>query len=196
MKFFPAAGVKARRIIILILGMFLMLSVYAAAATYEQFKHPQGDFSITYPSAWQRSVGLQTVRFFNPTDRKVEISIGGYPLDRKDPPTAEAYIESSLNKAALYGYRILQNKKITLSNTSATRLEYSSKLGVDQHGQKTAERSFNDVEIVISHGSHYHVLRLSGLTADAVGIMPEFDRMVEVFSLGNPASSLPNSRLQ
>lgn len=123
--------------------------------------------------------------------KEVEISIGGYPLDQKDPPTATAFIKSSLNKAALYGYLILQNKKITLSNKSATRLKYSSKLEVDKHGQKTAERSFTDVEIVISHGSHYHVLSLSGLTADAVDIMPEFDRMVDSFQLGEPSKLLP-----
>ncbi len=181
---------KARRIIIFILGMFLILSVYAAAAPYEEFIEPNGDFSITYPSAWQRSVGLQTVHFFKPTGRDVEISIGGYPLDRKDPPTAEAYIESSLSKAALYGYQIHQNKKITLTNTSATRLEYSSRLGVDQHGQKTTERSLTDVEIVISHGSHYHVLSLSGLSADAGAVMPEFDRMVDSFQLGKPRQLL------
>lgn len=180
---------KAWQIAFLMLGMFLVSSVHAAA-TYEQFKHPQGDFSITYPSAWQRSVGLQTVRFFKPTGRDVEISIGGYPLDRNEPPTAEAYIDSSLDKAALHGYRILQNKKITLSSTSATWLEYSSKLRIDQHGQKTAERSFTDVEIVFSHGSHYHVLSLSGLSADAADIMPEFDRMVNSFQLGIPRQHL------
>lgn len=181
---------KVWQVTFLMLVMFLMSNGHAAAATYEQFKHPQGDFSITYPSAWQRSVGLQTVRFFKPAGRDVEISIGGYPLDRKDPPTAEAYIESSLGKAALYGYRIHQNKKITLFNTSATRLEYSSTLEVDQHGQKTAERSFTDVEIIISHGEHYHVLSLSGLNTDAVVIMPEFDRMVDSFQLGKPSQNL------
>jgi hypothetical protein len=128
--------------------------------------------------------GIQTLNFYRPADREVRISIGGYPSNREDPLTAEAYIESTLDRARLNGSRIEQNRKITVSGHSATRLEYSSKQSwIDRHDQKASDRTFFVVEVVVPHGAHYHVLSMSGLSEDAILIMPEFDRMVSGFHL-------------
>jgi hypothetical protein len=167
-----------------------MLSA-CAAVTHKKFSEPNGDFSVTYPSGWQPSWGIQTLNFYHPAGREVRIGIGGYPSNREDPPTAEVYIESALSSAKLYGSQIDRNGKITISGNPATRLEYSSKQSwVDRHDQKTSDRMFSVVQVVVPHGAHYHVLSMSGLSEDAAAIMPEFDRMVAGFRLGSVRHSL------
>jgi len=181
----------ARRIVFLMLGAVFMLSA-CAAVTHKQFSEPNGDFSVTYPSAWQPSWGIQTMNFYHPADREVRISIGGYPSNREDPLTAEAYIESTLSSAKLHGAQIGLNGKISVSGNPATRLEYFSKQAwVDRYDQKASDRMFFVVQVVVPHGAHYHVLSMSGLAEDAAAIMPEFDRMVAGFRLGRVESFKP-----
>lgn len=51
------------RIIFLISGILLIFS-RSAAASYGQFRELQGDFNVTYPSAWQPASDGQELDFF------------------------------------------------------------------------------------------------------------------------------------
>ncbi len=113
------------RIFLLLASVLTSLSSWANP--YQRFAHPGGDFILEYPSGWKLSPGLQTVNFFHPDNKEVYVRIGGFPLGKDDPGTAEEYVVRAVDNVALYGGHLDRKEVTQVSGQAATRLEYVEK---------------------------------------------------------------------
>ena len=181
-----------KRLRFIMLAMLVFnLSACAAAVTYKQLNELHSEVSITYPSAWHPSRNAQGLDFLYPAGREVLISIRRYPSGREHYPTAETYINATLENAKSYGGQIKQRDIITVAGRKATYMEYTSKQAWrDQHKELTFERIITVAEVVVPHGVEYYVMSLEGLPEDATQIMSEFKRMAASFMPGKPSKAL------
>lgn len=154
----------------------LGFSISSWATEYRKFTHLTGDFVFWYPIAWKLTPGMQTVNFVHPDGKEILVRVGGFPLGRDDPGSAEEYVAKIIAGMGLYGRHLSLQDAIQVSGRAATKLEFTEKHG--SWGQASG------IEVVVANGAQYYVISLYGKVSDVAIIRPEFDRIVSSLRLG------------
>ena len=161
-----------------------------AAIDSTRYAHPHGDYTLTYPSDWKRSMGLQAllVRPPGPAGRDASVTLESYPLGKDSPATPESF-EADLRadvgrikKLDSEGTAMVAGRKarrLALTTTAVLKTSY----GVPLPGPR------RELHLIFpKEGGRFYVLKLVGVGAAFEQAVPEFDRIAAGLTLAKPSA--------
>ena len=173
---------------------FFLTALLAPAAAFAaidttRYAHPRGEYALSYPSDWKRSMGLQALlmRPPGPTGRQVSVTLERYPLGKGSPATPQGFETElradvgKIKKLDEEGAATVDGRKarrVGLTTTAALKTSY----GVPLPGPR------RELYLILpKEGEYYYVLKLVGVGAAFEQAVPEFDRIASGLTLAKPA---------
>lgn len=162
-----------------------------AAIDSTRYAHPKGDYSLTYPSDWKRSVGLQAlvVRPPGPSGKQVSVTLESYPQGKDSPATPELF-ETGL-KADVGRIKKLDSEgPATAAGRKARRLALTTTAVLKTSYGETLPGPRRELYLILpKEGPRFFVLKLVGVGAAFEQALPEFDRIAAGLTLAKPAAA-------
>jgi hypothetical protein len=175
---------------LLLLAAALVPAAVMAAIDSTRYAHPRGDYSLTYPSDWKRSMGLQAllVRPPGPSGKQVSITLESYPLGKDSPATPEIFEKElradvgrvkKLDSEGTATVAGRQARRLALTMTGVLKTSY----GVPLPGPR------RELYLILpKEGERFYVLKLIGVGAAFEQSLPEFDRIAAGLTLAKPSA--------
>ena len=172
----------------LLLAAALAPTAALAAIDMTRYAHPRGDYSLTYPSDWKRSTGLQAlvVRPPGPAGKQSSVTLERYPLGKDSPATPQAF-ETALRADVGRIKKLDSEGGIIVDGRKARRVALTmtvtlkTSLGTPLPGPR------REVYLILpKEGEYYYVLKLVGVGAAFEQALPEFDRIAAGLTLAKP----------
>jgi len=176
---------------------FLLLTAALAPASWSasidstRYAHPRGDYALTYPSDWKRSMGLQAVLVRPPgaAGRQVSVTFERYPLGKDSPATPQGF-ETELRADVGRIKKLDSEGPATVAGRKARRLALTTTAVLkDSYGSPLPGPRRELYMILPKEGDYYYVLKLVGVGAAFEQAVPEFDRIAAGLTLAKPAAA-------
>lgn len=169
---------------LLLLAVLLLPGAARAAISYSKFSHPKGDFVLEYPADWKRTFGLEAVIVRPPgkPGESARVSLEGYPIDKKSPPTADAFAQSLLDGAK--GLKKVEaDAATTVSGKKARRIQLIETAELKGAYNTKLPGPLREVYLIVPDGEKYFVLKLAGVGQPYLKALPEFERIASSLKL-------------
>jgi len=173
---------------LLILAASLSPAAAVAAIDSTRYAHPRGDYALTYPSDWKRSMGLQALLVRPPgqAGKQVSVTLESYPLGKDSPATPELFEQNM--KADVGRIKKLDSEgSATVAGRQARRLALTTTAVLKTSYGAALPGPRRELYLILpKEGDRFFVLKLVGVGAAFEAALPEFDHIAAGLTLAKP----------